>query len=273
MLFVWQMDISKDEEDEEFEMCMVAMGCHLRWREKVPYAPRRLPIMTGLQWVEDKERDGRRFYSMFRMRRSVFYPLLDLLVEKYGLKSTCNMSSKEALAQFLWTLGSRQSTDNVSDRFEHSRSTINKKFHEVLECVYRMAGDYIRPKDPTFTQVHPKLRGRKFWPHFKNAIGAIDGTHIPCIVPEQDQPKYRNRKGVTSQNVMAICDFDMRFTFVVAGWPGSVHDTRVWTDARVEYDNYPHPPEGNHCTWIILHKCSILFIKLLISKTIFYHYR
>jgi hypothetical protein len=183
------------------------------------------------------------------------------------------MSSKEALAQFLWTLGSRQSTDNVSDRFEHSRSTINKKFHEVLECVYRMAGDYIRPKDPNFTQVHPKLRGRKFWPHFKNAIGAIDGTHIPCIVPEQDQPKYRNRKGVTSQNVMAICDFDMRFTFVVAGWPGSVHDTRVWTDARVEYDNYPHPPEGNHCTWIILHKCSILFIKLLISKTIFYHYR
>jgi hypothetical protein len=48
------MDMSYDEEDEEFEMCMIAMGCHLQWREKVPYAPRRLPMMTGLQWVEDK---------------------------------------------------------------------------------------------------------------------------------------------------------------------------------------------------------------------------
>jgi hypothetical protein len=25
-----QMDMSYDEEDEEFEMCMIAMGCHLQ---------------------------------------------------------------------------------------------------------------------------------------------------------------------------------------------------------------------------------------------------
>ena len=32
------------------------------------------------------------------------------------------------------------------------------------------------------------------------------------------QQAYRNRKGRTSQNVLCACDFDMRFTFVVAGW-------------------------------------------------------
>ena len=180
------------------------------------------------------------------MRRLVFFGLHDTLVEKYGLMSTCNMTSKEALAQFLWTLGSRQITDNVADHFEHSRSNINKKFKEVLLCVYRMAGDYIQPKDRSFTQVHDSLKKPRFWPHFKDAIGAIDGTHIPCIVPEKEQPKYRNRKGVTTQNVMAICDFDMRFIFVVAGWPGSVHDTRVWADARAEYPSFPHPPNGNY---------------------------
>ena len=100
-------------------------------------------------------------------------------------------------------------------------------------------------------KLSPKFMTR--WPHFKDAIGAIDGTHIPCIVPEKEQPKYRNRKGVTTQNVMAICDFDMRFIFVVVGWPGSVHDTRVWADARAEYPSFPHPPNGNYSYMHFLH--------------------
>ena len=122
-----------------------------------------------------------------------------------------------------------------------------------------MAADYIRPNDPTFTQVHPKLTNPRFWPHFKDAIGAIDRTHIPGTVVEKDKMQYMNRKGFTSQNVLAICDFDMRLTFAVARWPGSVHDTRVWTDARPHFPNYPHPPTGNlfaHVHKVFSHKYS-----------------
>ena len=236
-MFMWQMDTSdesSDGSDKEWDLAMFACSMEVGSpSERLPYAPRKLHRVKGLQWVEEKEQDAKAFYSMFRMRRSVFYSLHELLVEKYGLKSTCNISSKEALAQFLWTLGRCQTTDNVADRFGHSRSVINKKIHEVLECVDRMAGDFIRPIDPSFSEPHPILRKTKFWPHFTNAIGAIDGTHIEVIVPKELGPQHRNRKGVTSENVMAVCDFDMRFTFVVPGWPGSVHDTRVWSDAIV----------------------------------------
>ncbi|KAL5664542.1 hypothetical protein ACJX0J_024650, partial [Zea mays] len=38
-----------------------------------------------------------------------------------------------------------------------------------------------------------ELKQDRFWPYFKGAIGAIDGSHI--------------------KNVLVICDFDMRFTF------------------------------------------------------------
>ena len=65
-------------------------------------------------------------------------------------------------------------------------------------------------------------------------------------MPKELEPQHRNRKGYTSENVMAVCDFDMRFIFVVAGWPGSVHETRVWADARAEYPSFPHPPNGNY---------------------------
>lgn len=62
----------------------------------------------------------------------------------------------------------------------------------------------------------PHLKRKKFCPHFKNAVGTIDGTHIPVIVPKEEEIKHMNRKVFTSQNVMAMCDFDMRFTFVVS---------------------------------------------------------
>jgi hypothetical protein len=57
--------------------------------------------------------------------------------------------------------------------------------------------------------------------------------------------QYLNRKSITSQNVMACCDFDMRFTFINAGWPGSVHDMRVFNDSTTTYaPQFPHPPQG-----------------------------
>ncbi|KAM0868725.1 hypothetical protein ACQ4PT_041141 [Festuca glaucescens] len=244
-----QMNSSSDESDEELDIYYMLAACiaeELEKGQKLPYAARKLPLITGIQWVEERMKDPRRFYKAFRMRRSVFTMLHDTLVRDYGLQSTSQMSSKESLALFLWMLGAPESNSQAADRFERSVSTISNKFHHVLDCVDRMAGDYKVPNDPTFTQVHDKLRNPRFWPFFKDAIGAIDGTHIPVIVAEKDKIKYTNRKGYTSQNVLAICDFDMRFTFAVPGWPGSVHDTRVWTDARPHFSNFPHPPHGKY---------------------------
>ena len=106
-MLLWQMDKSrKKQEEKEFEAAMVAFAMDVASSSvTLPYVPRKLHLVTGLQWVEEKEKDAKSFYAMFRMRRSVFHTLHDLLVQKYGLESTSNISSKEALAQFLWTVG------------------------------------------------------------------------------------------------------------------------------------------------------------------------
>ncbi|PPS01184.1 hypothetical protein GOBAR_AA19479 [Gossypium barbadense] len=77
--------------------------------------------------------------------------------------------------------------------------------------------------------------------------GAIDGTHIATILPPNEQIPYIGRKGIPTQNVMAVCDFNMCFTFVMAGWEGSAHDTRIFLDA-IRYPKYkfPHPPNGKY---------------------------
>jgi DDE superfamily endonuclease len=72
----------------------------------------------------------------------------------------------------------------------------------------------------------------KFFPFFKGCLGAIDGSHIDAFVPDDQSARYRNRKGRLSQNILAVCTFDMRFSYVLPGWEGSAADGRVYEDAR-----------------------------------------
>jgi hypothetical protein len=182
------------------------------------------------------------FYKMFQMNSDIFMSLHDLLVSNYGLKSSRNVSSVESLAMFLWIVGGPQSFSQVKNRFERSLWTIHMKFKEVLLSLRKLGKDNIKPRDCTFSTEHAKVQDH-FWPNFKCAIGAIDGSHIRVSVPTEEVVNHTCRHGYTSQNVLAICDFDMRFTFLVVGWPGSAHDTRVLNHALINFgDEFPIPP-------------------------------
>ncbi|PPD93250.1 hypothetical protein GOBAR_DD09814 [Gossypium barbadense] len=45
------------------------------------------------------------------------------------------------------------------------------------------------------------------------------------------QGRFRNRKGGTTQNVLVAITFDLKFAYVLAGWEGSAHDSRILNDA------------------------------------------
>jgi hypothetical protein len=88
------------------------------------------------------------------------------------------------------------------------------------------------PHDKKDTKLPARIRKNpKFFPFFHDAVGALDGTHIACTVPTSKADPFRNRKGFLSQNVMAACNFDMYFTYVLAGWEGSASDNTVFDDA------------------------------------------
>jgi hypothetical protein len=54
---------------------------------------------------------------------------------------------------------------------------------------------------------------------------------------------FRGRKTFATQNVMAAVDFDLRFTYVLAGWEGTTHDALVLADA-LERERGLQVPEG-----------------------------
>jgi len=81
----------------------------------------------------------------------------------------------------------------------------------------------------------------------KGVLVQIDGTHISVIVPTKDQILYIGRKGFSTQNVVLVCNLDMFFTFIVVGWPGTAHDTRILSSVIEEMKSvFTHPPEGTH---------------------------
>ncbi|KAK1667833.1 hypothetical protein QYE76_055992 [Lolium multiflorum] len=54
---------------------------------------------------------------------------------------------------------------------------------------------------------------------------------------------FRGRKHYTSQNVLVAVDFDMRFTYVFAGWEGSAHDASILAGSLSRHDGL-QIPEG-----------------------------
>ncbi|XP_041377361.1 putative nuclease HARBI1 [Gigantopelta aegis] len=70
---------------------------------------------------------------------------------------------------------------------------------------------------------------------FPGIIGCIDGTHIrvACAVKVHNAASYMNRKGYHSLNVQMVCDSSMKITNVVARWPGSSHDSRIFRSSTL----------------------------------------
>ena len=73
-------------------------------------------------------------------------------------------------------------------------------------------------------------------------MGAIDGIHVLARVPERHRVAFMGRKHTTTQNVQAAVDFDLRFTYVLAGWEESAHDAHILDDALERDDGLRVPP-------------------------------
>jgi hypothetical protein len=207
----------------------------------------RVPGQSGHSWTLEVLNTPGESHKMFRMNASLFEMLHNLLL-RHGLEPTLHMNSLEALAMFLLICGHGMSMNVVHGIFRHSTETISRKFDEVLNCLVSMAKDYIRPVDPNFSRTHSRLTNdSRMMPYFKDCIGALDGTHISATLPPDAQIRYIGRSGKVTQNVLAIADFDMRFTYASIGQPGSMHDTNVLFHAlRLDHDKFPHPPQGKY---------------------------
>jgi hypothetical protein len=124
----------------------------------------------------------------------------------------------EQLGIFLYAVVSDLPIRKLCERFQRSKETIRRTFHKVIryflrKSVYDFAIQPLQEGAPIADTIQ---YNHKFFPWFKDYIGAINGTHIPVSPPAAIRASFRDHHGRLTQNVLAICSFDMKFTNAMA---------------------------------------------------------
>ncbi|KAH1250485.1 putative nuclease HARBI1 [Glycine max] len=178
--------------------------------------------------------------EQLRLSKNAFFNLCRILQEKGGLVRTRNVPTTEAVAMFLHILAHNLKYMVVQFSYCRSKETISRQFNDVLRAVMKVSKDYLNFQPCTLEGAEANK-----WRWFERCIGALDGTHIPVTVSPDERPRYRNRKGDVSTNVLAACGPDLRFIYVLPGWEGSAGDSRVLRDA-LRHQNKLEIPTGKY---------------------------
>ncbi|XP_065193200.1 putative nuclease HARBI1 [Sycon ciliatum] len=132
----------------------------------------------------------------------------------------------------LWWLGSKSTMRELADKWGISRSTAWVSVRRVCFALQDMAPLLICwPKGTSIDQVQAEFHAAQ---HIHGVMGAIDGCHIPIKAPKEAPDTYLNRKRFHSVVLQAVCDRNLMFTDVYCGWPGSVHDARVFDNSPLK---------------------------------------
>ncbi|XP_062118038.1 uncharacterized protein LOC133831678 [Humulus lupulus] len=197
---------------------------------------------SGAKFVDEVlNGENERCLENFRMDKHVFYKLCDILQAKGLLRHTNRIKIEEQLAIFMFIVGHNLRTRAVQELFRYSGETISRHFNNVLNAVMAISLDFFQPPGsevPSAISEDPR-----FYPYFKDCVGAIDGIHVPVMVGVDEQGPFRNKNGLLSQIVLAACSFDLKFHYVLAGWEGSASDLQVLNSALTRR-NKLQVPEG-----------------------------
>ena len=221
-----------------------AITCTEPLYNKIPYHD---SALTGTAWVlELLNGHPEHIHNELGVNKNVFNALIKEL-ELAGYVSSKHVYLKEQLAIFLYTCVTGLSLCHVCKHFQHSGETVSKYVSIIqshLTLININSPDISSFCLSTFHHHHfilttftshmiMILSHLKYFPFFKDCLGAVNGSHINCKPSVTDQQVAHDCKGAVSQNCLAICNFDMKFLYIFSGWDGSASDSTMFCDVCV----------------------------------------
>lgn len=162
------------------------------------------------------------------------------LVEPYVGKQDTHwrecIDTPRRLGIFLNYLAHGTTYGQIGEQFGVSKSSvcvIMEQVSDALVYVFKdLNADARFPSNPTDIKAL-EAGFRKIW-GLPGAVGAIDGSHFPILRPSKNGDDYLNRKKYYSVVGLFVANADCYCVDFVVGWPGGVHDARVWRNMALK---------------------------------------
>ncbi|KAM9425660.1 uncharacterized protein KZ484_011775 [Pholidichthys leucotaenia] len=177
-----------------------------------------VPSFSSQQWLQN-----------FRMSKDSFTYLCHKLrpcMERQDTTFRLCVPLRKRVAIALWKLATGSEYRSIGHLFGVSITTVCSCVQDFCAAAESLLVPELLhfPDEGRFTEMSAYIENRWGLPL---CVGAIDGSHIPIIAPEEYHTDYLNRKGWHSIILQGVVDGKGLFWNVFAGLPGSMHDARV----------------------------------------------
>ena len=121
----------------------------------------------------------------------------------------------------------------TANTFGIEGNTAGKIIFDVSYAISRILGRRLMHLPVDIEEMKDKVSEFEAKYGMMQAIGCIDGTHIPIMRPKENSQDYFCYKQYHSVNIQAVCDCKGLFLDVECIWPGSAHDSRVFANSLI----------------------------------------
>ncbi|KAK6022536.1 transposase, IS4 family, partial [Ostertagia ostertagi] len=175
------------------------------------------------------------FRKDYRFSKHVFFDICSMMQDELQRRQGrgIDLTVADQVAISIHLLGRNVMQSDSARIAGCHQSTVSRVLFTFVRALNRRAARYIHWP----TEVEKARIRQQFYRRFgvPGVTGVIDGTHCRIQRPTEGEEDYVNRKGYHSLNVGVVVDYDLKVRWVNSMWPGSAHDSRVFTTSAL-YD-------------------------------------
>lgn len=194
-------------------------------------------IPKSFEWYELvlPNLDDERYRQMLRVNREDFNKLVSLIEnDDIFLSTKLQFSVQKQLAIVLYRLGcygEGASIKKLASLFGiGDGATIDRITKRVFAAILNLKDKYIYwPNEQERIKIVDNTKNE-----LPYCVGYLDGTEIKLAeAPVDEAESYFSRKSIYSLKAQAICDNKMLIRYAGVGFPGSMHDARMFSTTDI----------------------------------------